>query len=57
MDYETIDAMLTNIQDHEGQMENWESDLISNVIDFFEEKGFLTEPQQEKVLEIYERII
>lgn len=46
MTYKDIDKKLTEIQDFEDRMAVWESDFISDIIDFFEDNGYLTAKQE-----------
>lgn len=57
MTYKDIDKKLTEIQDFEDRMAAWESDFISDIIDFFEDNGHLTVKQENKLVQIYENLI
>ena len=51
-----IDAMLTDIQDYEDRLTEWELDFIDDVIDVFEEQGKLSETQADKITQIYHKL-
>ena len=51
-----IDAMLTDIQDYEDRLTEWELDFIDDVIDVFEERGKLSEIQADKITQIYHKL-
>ena len=51
---EKIDGMLSKILDYDNHLTDWEYDFINEMVESFE-KG-TTEKQEEKVLEIFERL-
>ena len=51
-----IDAMLTDIQDYEDRLTEWELDFIDDVIDVFEVHGKLSETQTDKITQIYHKL-
>ena len=51
-----IDHMLTEIQDYEDRLTEWELDFIDDVIDVFEAQGRLSETQAEKITQIHHKL-
>lgn len=51
-----IDFMLTEIQDYEDRLTEWELDYIDGVIDIFEIQGGLSESQVEKITQIHHKL-
>lgn len=48
-----IDQKLTEIQDYEDRLDEWEHDFIDKVIDVFEAQGQLSDAQEETITQIY----
>ena len=51
-----IDFMLTEIQDYEDRLTEWELDYIDGVLDIFEIQGGLSESQVEKITQIHHKL-
>ena len=56
MTREKIDSLLTEIQDYEDRLTEWELDFIDDVIDVFEVQGKLTDSQAEKITQIHHKL-
>jgi hypothetical protein len=56
MTTEKIDFLLTELQDYEDRLTEWENDFIDHVIDDFEIQGHLTESQVEKITQIHHKL-
>ena len=56
MTREKIDQMLTEIQDYDDRLTEWELDFIDKIIDDFEARGRLNETQTEKITQIHHNL-
>ena len=56
MTSEKIDHILTELQDYEDRLTEWENDFIDGVIDVFEVQGHLSETQTEKITQIHHKL-